>query len=591
MLLRESFNTSNGTICIGKSSKSWNSPVVETTIVEGLRAALNLSLPLATIMVQRGFIDLDKARDFLYPSLQKLPSPFLMKGMQVAVEIISQGIASLTPIIVYGDYDVDGVTATAVLIKFFNDLGLVCQSCHPDRFNNGYGLKAELVEAMSPEKPGIVITVDCGISDLAEVDSLVQAGWQVIVTDHHQPPEQLPRAHAILNPWQEGCQFPTKDLAGVGVSFYLAMGLRTYLHQEGYWSNQPPPNLKKVLDLVAVGTISDMVPLRTVNRILAKAGLEVLANTENHGFIELLELSHIQRGQSLNHDDIAFQIGPRLNAAGRMGDAKRASTLLSVVDRQIAKQLAAEIEQENIARRELTSELVSKAMTMVTQQTNENSPCLIVHGQDWHLGLLGIISSRLVDFFAKPAIVFGGIGILKGSARSIPGINIHETIAACAEKIIGFGGHSSAAGLSLKEADLASFTELMNEAVNRRMLDRVDTPSRDVDFLVTKDTVFADLESACALLAPFGQGNPEPIFTTDKPCRLRNMQVIGKEKNHLKFSAFLAGRWLDGIGFGLADVIEKAANGEAILNLAFSIKENRFNGQVKPQLTLYDAFY
>jgi len=575
------------------SNKAWFFPQTEAQVVDNLKSSLNISVPAANILAQRGFMLPSEAHDFLYPSLQTLPSPFLMKGMQEAVELIFQGISDEKPIIIYGDYDVDGVTATAVLIKFLTEIEVNCRSCHPDRFKNGYGLKASLVEEMVPNGQGIVITVDCGISDFTEVERLVQAGWQVIVTDHHQPPDQLPKAHVILNPWQDGCQFPSKDLAGVGVSFYLVMGLRNYLHQKGYWPpDQTPPNLKKILDLVAVGTISDMVPLRTINRVLAKAGLEVLTNTENPGLIELLALCHFQPGQNLNHEDISFQIGPRLNAAGRMGDANRASTLLYSEDKHLVRYLAEVIQQENIARRDLTSKLVIEAMKVVEVQAAQDYPCLIIHGQDWHLGLLGIIASRLVDQFSKPVIVFGGIGILKGSARSIPGVNIHETMAVCAEKIIEYGGHSSAAGLSIKETDLASFAKMANASVQEQLLGDVAPSSLSVNFVITGETAFADLETLCTLLAPFGQGNPEPIFTTEKPCRLRNMQVIGKEKNHLRFLVSwdgLAGRWLDGIGFGFAEVIETAINGEARLHLAFSIKENRFNGQTKPQITLHDV--
>ena len=564
-------------------------------MVDELISVLHISAPMASILAHRGFHLPNEAHDFLYPSLQMLPSPFLMKGMQEAVEIIYQGLSDKKPIIIYGDYDVDGVTATAVLVRFLTDIGANCRSCHPDRFKNGYGLKAELIEEMASEGQGIVITVDCGISDVAEVDLLVQAGWQVIVTDHHQPPDQLPKAHVIINPWQDGCQFPSKDLAGVGVSFYLVMGIRNYLKQKGYWpADQPPPNLKKILDLVAVGTISDMVPLRSINRVLTKAGLEVLANTENLGFLELLAFCHIQPGQTLNHEDISFQIGPRLNAAGRMGDAKRASTLLSTEDKHLVKYLADVIQQENVARRDLTSKLVIEAMKVVEAKTEHDQPCLIIHGQDWHLGLLGIIAARLVDQFYKPVIVFGGIGTLKGSARSIPGINIHETMTACAEKIIDYGGHSSAAGLSIKEADFPSFVKMANESVRNQTLGGVTPSSMNVDFMITGKTAFAELEALCSLLAPFGQGNPEPIFTTSEPCRLRNMQVIGKDKTHLRFLVSwdgLAGRWLEGIGFGFAEVIEKAIYGEARLQLAFSIKENRFNGQTKPQITLHDVLF
>jgi single-stranded-DNA-specific exonuclease len=571
------------------TGKKWSFRQEETQGIANLKAVLNISVPLATIMIQRGLNLSDVGRDFLYPTLQSLPSPFLMKGMQDAVEIIHQGMVGRKPIVIYGDYDVDGVTATAVLINFFADCGVSCHFCHPDRFQNGYGLKAELVETLVPESTGIVITVDCGISDLAEVNFLRQKGWQVIVTDHHQPPEHLPVAHAILNPWQEGCQFPSKDLAGVGVSFFLAMGLRNYLQQQGYWQGRTPPNLKKFLDLVAVGTIADMVPLRGTNRILTKAGLEVLAATDNPGLSELLAFCHLQPGHPVNHEDVSFQLGPRLNAAGRMGDAKRASTLLSSKDSKIVKHLAEIIENENIARRELTSRLVSEAVNMVMAQGENDKPCLIIHGRDWHLGLLGIISSKLVELFFKPTIIFSGSGILKGSARSIPGINIHETIAACADTILEYGGHSSAAGLSLREENLSSFVEMANEIVGHQLADCEVQPKLNIDFVINDGTNYSDLESACTMLAPFGQGNADPIFTTDKPCRLRNIQVIGKEKNHLRFSAYVAGRWIDGVGFGFANLVNHALNGEALLSLAFNLKENRFNGQIKPQILLHDA--
>lgn len=567
-------------------------------MVSRLMSSLKVSLPTATILAQRGFHLPNEARDFLYPSLQMLPSPFLMKGMQEAVEVIWQAISEQSPIVIYGDYDVDGVTGTAVLVKFLTYIGVNCRSCHPDRFNNGYGLKAELVQEIFPSEQGLAITVDCGISDFAEVECLVQSGWQVIVTDHHQPPEQLPPAQVVINPWQEGCQFPSKDLAGVGVSFYLAMGIRSHLKQQGFWSSsQAVPNLMKLLDLVAIGTISDMVPLRGINRVLTKAGLEVLNRTENPGLKELLTLCHVQPGQKLNHEDISFQIGPRLNAAGRMGDAKRASTLLSSEDKQLVRYLAEEIQQENIARRELTNSLVVEALKKVTvqQETGQDLPCIIIHGHAWHLGLIGIIASRLVDLYSKPIIVFSGAGRLKGSARSVPGVNIHEVFTACSEKIIEYGGHSCAAGLSIKEEDFDSFVELANRAILEQQI-YTDLPpaSMGIDLVITEGTTFGDLEALCILFAPFGQGNPEPIFTTDKPCRLRNMQVIGKEKNHLRFSVTwdgLAGRWLDGIGFGFgfAELIEKAINGEARLTLAFSLKENRFNGQAKPQIMLHDV--
>jgi len=515
-----------------------------------------------------------------------------MKGMDAATRLVWEAIKNQSTIVIYGDYDVDGVTATALLTRFFSELHTNCTPCHPDRFRHGYGLKAELVQAASPARPGLVITVDCGISDRIEVGRLVDLGWQVIVTDHHQPPSELPDAHAIINPWQEGCSFPIKNLAGVGVAFYLAMGIRSHLHRQNFWADHPPPNLKKYLDLVAVGTISDMVPLRGINRLLTKVGLAVLAKTENRGLAELLKQCHLPKGHHVSHEDIAFQIGPRLNAAGRMGEASRASTLLSSNDETLVANLANIIEQTNLDRRVQTSELVEQAIASVRAQNDSDAPCVIVHGHDWHQGLLGIAASRLVDIYRKPVFILGGRGIVKGSVRSVPGIDIHELIADCASegKVLEYGGHCSAAGLSIYEKDVG----LLRDTIYKKfcaggLLNATERPCLTIDLEVDHTLDLRELEQAWSILAPYGQGNPEPIFATREPCRLRNMQVIGKQKQHLRFSAHVADHWIDGIGFGFGNIA--SLNGERELPIAFSLKQDRYNGQTRTKIGLIEILF
>ncbi|MBU4151420.1 MAG: single-stranded-DNA-specific exonuclease RecJ [Proteobacteria bacterium] len=574
------------------TGQAWRFTPPQTSVLSVLQSNRTISPLLASLLAQRGILTSEAATDFLATTLRSLPSPLLMKGMADAVGLIYRAIKNNTLIIIYGDYDVDGVTATALLIRFLTELAADCQSCHPDRFVNGYGLNAELVETTFPNRTGLVITVDCGISDLEEVKRLVERGWQVIITDHHQPPLTLPKAHAIINPWQEGCQFPSRDLAGVGVAFYLVMGIRSHFHQQHFWRNTPPPNLKKYLDLVAVGTISDMVPLQGVNRVLAKAGLEVLSRTENQGLSAIMGRCHIQKGQKVTHEDIAFQVGPRLNAAGRMGDASRASTLLASENNQLVVDLANNIELANMDRREQTSKLVNQAIEKVMEQGEESHPCIILHGTQWHLGILGIVASKLVDIFHKPAIVFGGEGVLKGSARSIPGVNIHKLIAECAKegRILGYGGHSNAAGMSIMENDLFNFQSVMHNKFITAIEPAMERTYLAADYIVDSKTSFTELEQAWSQLAPYGQGNREPIFITGEPCRLRNMQVIGKEKNHMRFSVYLGGRWLDGIGFGFGSIATRGVAGETELSIAFSLREDRFNGYTKIKIGLVDVF-
>jgi single-stranded-DNA-specific exonuclease len=471
------------------------------------------------------------------------------------------------------------------MARFFTALGLKFKRLHPNRFQDGYGLQAELVR-QSTDKPGLVITVDCGISDVAAVSALKAAGWQVIITDHHQPPDQLPPADAILNPWLRDCTFPFKELAGVGVAFYLAMGIRNYLARQKFWPPGRAPNLRQLLDLAAIGTIADMVKLRGVNRIIAKAGLAVIEQQTNEGLRQLIARTGIEG--SVDAEAVSFQIAPRLNAAGRLGDAGRASELLSSDDGEKAARLAAVLDDENTRRREITGDIAREAMAMAQGAVSENRRSLILYGPAWHEGLIGIAASKLVNHFYRPTIILTGGEILRGSARSIPGINIHALLTRCDDLLITYGGHAAAAGFSINLANLPRFKQRLEDylaELGDTAGDRVQT----IDTVIKNGTTINELMDFNQLLQPFGQGNPEPVYCPDGLCRLRNIKLIGKEKNHVRFDARINDQWLNAIGFGFGrDACRELTKRRDGCRIAFHMQYNNFRGQRKLQLQLLD---
>lgn len=555
---------------------------------QSAKVAAEAKIPLwqAELLRQRKLTEAVQISEFMRPSLDSLPSPFLFKNMEKGVKLIEQAINDHLPIVILGDYDVDGVTGTALLARFFTSMGLIFTCLHPDRFEDGYGLKARLVEKIS-ERAGVVITVDCGISDVDEVEILKKAGWQVIITDHHLPPDDLPPADVIINPWLKDCNFPFKNLAGVGVAFYLVMGIRNYLSRKKFWPADSAPNLKELLDLVAIGTIADMVDLQGLNRTMTKAGLQVVAKQSNKGIRHLLAICGISDGQ-LNSNDIAYQIAPRLNAAGRMGSAARASDLLRADQDLQAGLLAEALDLENKYRKEITGAIIDEAMLMA-KQIDQRGRCIILHGHEWHEGLLGIVASKIVGSFNKPTIIFAGRNRLKGSARSIPGVNMHALLDSCADLLISYGGHSTAAGMSIQKEMLPSFIKRMEELMAD--LPEIETKSaQPINLLISSEVEIGELIDFNDLLQPFGQGNPEPVYCTDGSSYLRNIQLIGKDRSHIRFSASINGAWLNGVGFGFgeeahAELMTCSKKGCAI---AFNLHYNHYRGQRNLQLNLVD---
>lgn len=472
---------------------------------------------VAEILINRGITEPEEALAFLNPSLADICSPFLMKDMAKAVERIATAIEEQEKILIFGDYDVDGVTGTTLLMEFLANTGADVSFYLPDRFREGYGLNKDyILQRAVTEKIRLIITVDCGISSVEAVRAANDHNMDVIITDHHETPKELPDAFAILNPKQSDCSFPCRMLAGVGVVFYCVLALRKHLRDKGFWTDRAEPNLKSVCDLVALGTVADIVPILRENRILVKAGLEVLAAGVRPGMHALKKVSGISSGY-LDTWDIAFKLAPRINAAGRLHQAKAGVELLTSPDKETALPVAHLLNETNSRRQHLEKAILGEAIQLV-----ESDPSLlrkrscVIYKQGWNEGVIGIVASKLVERYYKPVVLISvknGTG--KGSARSIAGFNLYEGLKECAQYLDKFGGHEAAAGLSLSSENIPDFANRFEHAVCAHTTEKDFIPTIVIDRLIRFDEINADLMDQIERLIPFGIGNPEPLFAAE----------------------------------------------------------------------------
>jgi single-stranded-DNA-specific exonuclease len=522
---------------------------------------------IAKILAQRNVNGQESIRKFLHPKLQELPSPHLMKDMELAVTIIGDAVKRGVPILIFGDYDVDGTTATALLILFFQGIGCKADYYIPNRLSEGYGLQEKSLRKLSmgsEHTEKVLITVDNGISAHEAVQVAGELGYRTIITDHHTPPSLRVSADAVLNPKQTGCSFPDKNLAGVGVAFYLAMGVRSHLTRSGYFSSQQKaPNLKVLLDLVAIGTVADMVPLSGINRTLVKAGLETLALTLNYGLTELCRQTNLDCSY-IRSEDISFQLAPKINAAGRLGQADKAIGLFLAKSKKEAREIAGDLVRNNDIRKNININDFDKAQDEVDSSSYGCPNSTIVAGT-YHIGVAGIVASNLVEKYHKPSVVLCNQDecVLRGSARSVPGVDLYGALEDCKDVLLGFGGHSMAGGMSLLQSNLENFRKRFDEAVYRQNKGVIAEREHFVD----ADIQIADLFSRTILfqmhlLEPFGQGNPQPIFR-DTVTRLKEITPIGKDKAHLRLSFYNGRTTIKGIAFGLGKLAGKCRSSKA----------------------------
>lgn len=573
--------------------KIWHKHNPDLAAIAKLQQETNLHPLIALFLCNRGINDIDKAHHFLHSSLRDLPSPFLLMDMDKSARRLADAVRCQEKILIYGDYDADGVTATAVLWLFLKRIGACVSYYIPDRVSEGYGLKIEVLKRLLNDKPNLLVTVDCGIANHEAVVYAQEQQVEVIVTDHHCVPSVLPPALAVINPKRADCRFPDKELAGVGVAFNLIMALRQTLFPasgSGEWSGRKRPNLKEYLDLVAIGTIADMVPLRDVNRIFVKAGLRVIDQARRPGIAALKAVSSVTKTMTTSYD-VGFRLAPRLNAAGRMGSANDAFELLVTEDDAEAGIIATRLDQANRQRQALEENILVEISGYITEEDLQVKTALIYASPHWHRGVLGIAASRLAQKYARPAILFSlEDGIARGSGRSAADIDLYAILTRCGGVLKEFGGHKEAAGLSLAEENLAVFSDLFQSMVSAEVVAAELVPKLrlegSVQLSALREKSFLD---DFRLLPPFGMGNPTPVVDAS-PVKIIDHRVIGEK--HLKLRVDQDGCLWEAIGFNMKFLSATDFDQSGILfreaAMAFALETSTYQGQEFLQLRIVD---
>lgn len=551
--------------------------------VDQLATEVGIDKVLADLLVKRGVYSFEQARAFFRPDLSKLHDPFLMKDMERAVERLHQAIVSGEKIMVYGDYDVDGTTAVALLHSFISRFSDKVDFYIPDRYDEGYGVSTKGIMQAHAQGVGLIITVDCGIKAVEKAELAKSFGIDMIICDHHLPDEQLPDAYAVLDPKREDCTYPFDDLSGCGVGFKLAQG---YSIKYGIEFE----SLTELLDLLVVSIASDLVSMVGENRILAYYGLKRLNENPRKGLAAMVELSGLEPGH-LSIDDIVFKIGPRINAAGRMETGRLAVQLLTATDSVSAMKIGEQINNNNNERKNIDREITQEAIEMVRGgKALAFKNATIVYNPNWNKGVVGIVASRLVEAFYKPTVVLTkSNGLVTGSARSIQGFDLYSSIESCADLLENFGGHVYAAGLTLKEENIQEFARRMDAFMEGKISKKMQSPVIEIDAKIDFKQITPKFFRILKQFQPFGPGNANPIFVTEAVCDEGSGRKVGSEGKHLKLDLIQEdySRAIPAIAFNKDEYFEYIRHGNPF-DVCYSIVENFYRGNSSIQLRIKD---
>jgi single-stranded-DNA-specific exonuclease len=566
--------------------KRWHILKPDPRVVATLSDGLGCHPVIATLLANRRMTSPDEAQAFLNASISHLRPPTGLKDLDLAVQRLTQAVLSGENILLFGDYDVDGTTATAVLFEFLKACGASVSYYIPHRLKEGYGLRARhIAEVAAPRRASLVVTVDCGSGGHAAVDAARAAGIDVIISDHHAVGHSLPRALAVINPKRSDCTAGLDRLAGVGVAFSLAIALRKRLRELHFWESRTEPNLRHLCDLVALGTIADMVPLLEENRILARAGLELINAGRRPGLAALKETSGICHRQA-GSEEVAFRLGPRLNAAGRLDHAGLVVELLTADRMDAARSMAQTLNELNARRQDIERSILAELDDMIDRQPGLlDRRTLVLAHPDWHEGVIGIAASKLMDRYYRPVVLIALKGPSgRGSARSIPGIDLHACLSDCHPHLEELGGHKQAAGLKISADKLPAFRQAFEEAVCRASRPETFIPQLAADAELSLEDISAELVDQVETLMPFGVGNPEPIFIA------RDVAVVTSTwvgNHHRQMALRQAGqpgkRTVRAIQFH-AD--PRLASQTGFARVAFRARWNRWNGCKTLQLVI-----
>ena len=555
-------------------NKKWEICKINEEDINKICEENNLSQLIGSILASKKIISKDEIREFLNPTRDDFHDPFLMPDMEKAVERILIAIQNKEKIIIYGDYDVDGITSVTVLKKFLEEQGLKTGEYIPNRLNEGYGLNKEAVKNISEQGYTLIITVDCGISCIEEIEYAKELGMEVIVTDHHEPGEIIPDCLAVVDAKRKDNKYPFSQLAGVGVVFKLIQSISLKLNLEA-------KEYLKYLDIVCVGTISDIVPLIDENRVITKLGLKLVEKTRNIGLKTLLESTGYKE---INSTTISFGIAPRINACGRMGEEKEALELFLTNNIQEAKQISERLNQYNIERQETEKQIFKQAIQEIEEE-DKDVPCIILGKEGWHHGIIGIVASKVTDIYFKPSILIcfeGEEG--KGSGRSIPGFDLHDAVMNCNTYVEKFGGHSMAIGINVKKENFEKFKKEFEEYVqNSHINDIIPIIKIDKEIDLRKINIqdIRDLK----LLEPYGEANKMPLFLI-KNMKIQSIRTLSEGK-HIKLKLGIDNYIADAIGFNMGNIAEQYLIGDRV-DVVGSLEINDFGDNENIQINLKD---
>lgn len=555
-------------------NKKWEICKINEEDINKICEENNLSQLIGSILASKKIISKDEIREFLNPTRDDFHDPFLMPDMEKAVERILIAIQNKEKIIIYGDYDVDGITSVTVLKKFLEEQGLKTGEYIPNRLNEGYGLNKEAVKNISEQGYTLIITVDCGISCIEEIEYAKELGMEVIVTDHHEPGEIIPDCLAVVDAKRKDNKYPFNQLAGVGVVFKLIQSISLKLNLEA-------KEYLKYLDIVCVGTISDIVPLIDENRVITKLGLKLVEKTRNIGLKTLLESTGYKE---INSTTISFGIAPRINACGRMGEEKEALELFLTNNIQEAKQISERLNQYNIERQETEKQIFKQAIQEIEEE-NKDVPCIILGKEGWHHGIIGIVASKVTDIYFKPSILIcfeGEEG--KGSGRSIPGFDLHDAVMNCNTYVEKFGGHSMAIGINVKKENFEKFKKEFEEYVQNSHINDI-IPIIKIDKEIDLRKINIQDIRVLKLLEPYGEANKMPLFLI-KNMKIQSIRTLSEGK-HIKLKLGIDNYIADAIGFNMGNIAEQYLIGDRV-DVVGSLEINDFGDNENIQINLKD---
>jgi single-stranded-DNA-specific exonuclease len=565
------------------TSPRWQTLPCDDAAASSLAAALGVAPLVARLLCQRGLADADAAARFLNPSLDQLHDPMALADMRIAVDRINAAIARGERIAIHGDYDVDGVTSTVIVRRALELLGADVVHFIPERLTDGYGLQPAALERLHSDGVHLVISVDCGIRGTEAARRARELGIDLIITDHHEPDTTLPPAFAVINPKRTDCNYPDKYLAGVGVALKLVQALCRQAGRESW--------LPGFIKVAAIGTLADVVPLTGENRVIAKVGLDLLSRGPHKvGLRSLLDICGLT-GKTIDSYHISFMVAPRVNAAGRMSTPDIATRLLLASDETLAEEvrrLAMQLDTENLRRQEEEADILSAAKKLVQADPDVGArSVLVVAGDGWHRGVIGIVASKLVDAFHRPAIVLSvEDGVAHGSCRSIPAFDMLAALERCAHLFIRFGGHKQAAGLALEADRVRELRRAINAVADETLGPEDLMPRLRIDADLTFRGITGNVASGVASLAPFGAGNPRPVFAA------RRVEIIDGPRmlkdRHLKMALKQDGRIFRAIAWRSADRQDYVAEHKAAIDVAYSLDQNQYNGETYVELTVAD---